>query len=89
MDKRDDTAFGEFLARKADEFMSPLAQASSSYAADVITRLTRALSTGNVANTLQGDLELRQAEFLDGCVQIWQNCEPPPDKPRRKSNAEG
>ncbi len=73
MDKRDDTAFGELLARKADDFMSPLAQASSSYAVDVITRITRALSIGDVDNTLQGDLELRQAEFLDECVRIWQN----------------
>lgn len=62
--------------------MSPLAQASTSYARDVINRITEAVSTGDTDNTLQGDLELRQAEFLDECVRIWQNRERFTDTPR-------
>jgi hypothetical protein len=75
LNREDDRAFGEFLLERASTLESPLGIAATFYAQRVLDLVTQAVSTGDLANTLQGDLELARAEFLDRCVSLFDQHE--------------
>src|SRR4051812_46788182 len=68
MDHNEDTEFGRYLLAQANSLETPLGKAADAYATGVIERITKAIANGDVDNTLQGDLELMKAGFLDAIL---------------------
>ena len=70
MNKDDDNDFGKFLAQQATARSKPIFEAADKYSQALIDRITEAVSSGDPDNSLQGDIELLRAEFLDRVIAI-------------------
>ncbi len=77
MNKDDDNDFGKFLEQQATARSKPIFEAADKYAQALINRITQAVSSGDLDNTMQGDLELLRAEFLDRVIAIESGLLPP------------
>jgi hypothetical protein len=75
VDAKDDQAFGQFLAKRALALSSPMGTAATLFTERVLDLVADAVATGDLRNTLQGDLELARANFLDECIRLFESVE--------------